>query len=46
MGVFGFSEGGGAGVSSNERMKEKRFMCGDGRVMILLEDESASHGIE
>lgn len=36
MGAAGDSEGGGAGVRSRARMREKNVLCGAGRVMRLL----------
>ena len=45
-GAAGDSEGGGAGVRSSARMREKNVLCGDGSVMTLLElgpADSLSH---
>jgi hypothetical protein len=35
IGVFGHSDGGGAGVSKRARISEKKFLCGEGRTIKL-----------
>lgn len=45
IGVLGHSDGGGAGVSSSARIKEKILLCGAGRTTRLEpgRDDSLSH---